>query len=490
MTAIVASRETRPINPLAALTLVLVFPGKTFRRLVERPHWILPLVFVAASIILSSLLGLAAGLMDDVIVREAFLSGSDPEAVRAGTPTAMIVSGVVGVVAATLLQTLFYIAIARLFGGRGRFRVAFSAVCHASVPVGVVAILMTAIIPFTRSADVGASLTFLLDPARQPLLWGFASQIDIAVIWFFVLLGIAAEPVFELDRRRARGATTVFAAVSILTLGWLAGRQAGLAEDPHAGWESRESAACVLHFPAGTPDDALTGALASVGRSFGRVESLTGLGPVARPVAEPGPADGRDAGVEVEADSRIDCYLYPSLEEKRRVTGNVTPAHRVEWANAVHLATVNGADVYLTRELLKLEDARAHGKMYNPLVRDGLAVFAGGSWGGMSVREAGRDLLERRVLPRLDVLANPVAFRDMDERIAEPAAGSFTGFLVSEVGEPGMQDIYRSSARDPDSVSGLLESALVDSLAGIDDRWRLYLLAETGEPGECAPGEQ
>ncbi len=38
--------ETRPLNPLAAMTLVLVYPRKTFERLVERPRWILPLVFV------------------------------------------------------------------------------------------------------------------------------------------------------------------------------------------------------------------------------------------------------------------------------------------------------------------------------------------------------------------------------------------------------------------------------------------------------------
>lgn len=468
MTADASPVETRPINALAALTLVIAFPGKTFRRLVERPHWILPLVFVAASIVLSSLLLLSAGMMDDVIEEEAFRTGFDPATIRSGTPAAMVVSGILGVVLATLFQTFFYFVIARSFGGRGRFRTAFSAVCHASVPVGLVAILLTALIPFTKSADFGANLSFLFDPARQPFLWGIAGQIDVAVIWFFILLAIAAEPVFGLDRRRARTATAVFAVVSVLALGWLSGRQAARAVDPYEGWDSRETSRCTLHFPRGAPDEVLIRVVSDFRRAAERVEWLTGHAP-----GESVP------GATEDGEERIDCYLYPSLDEKRRATGDPSPAHRVEWAGAVHYAVAEGAEVFLARELLKLTDAQLHGKVYNPLIRDGLAVYAGRSWGGMEVRAAGRDLLDRRALPELADIADAVKFTAMDERIAQPSAGSFISFLIDEIGVRGVRSIYRSSARDPDAVPGLLEGALGDPLSRIDSRWRTYLAEES-----------
>jgi hypothetical protein len=487
----------RPINPLAALTLVLVFPGRTFRRLVLRPHWIVPLAFVAASVVVTSLLVFSAGFMDEAIRQEAFLTGVDPDTVRAGTPAAMIVSGVSGVVVATLLQTLFYLAIARLFGGRGRFRTAFSAVCHASVPVGLMAVLLTALIPFTHSAELGANLSFLFDQARQPFLWGIASQIDVAVIWFFLLLGIAAEPVFELDRRRARAATAVFAVASILTLGWLAGHQPSVPVDPYAGWDSTESSGCVLHYPKGAPDRILHDVTLAFRESAREVQALTGLRPggpgteAAGTGAGPRSAADGESAVRTEvAATRIDCYLYPSLEEKRRATGNQAPVHRVEWANAIHLAWVDGTQIQLTRELLKLEDARVHGKVYNPLVRDGLAVFAGGSWAGMSVRQAGRDLLSRHALPDLDELVDPIAFADMDKKISEPAAGSFIAFMMSEIGAKATRDIYEASAADPEDVRELLEKALGGSLDEIDSRWRSYLEAESSEPGASTPGKR
>ena len=209
----------RPLNPLAALTLVLVFPGRTFRRLVDRPHWILPLVFVICAVLLSGLLSLSAGFMDESIELEAFRTGHDPVEIRAGTPTAMVISAVVGITGATLLQALLLMAVARLFHGRGTFRGAFSVVCHASVPIGVSAILLTALIPFTQTTMSGLSLAFAVDRVSSPFLWGLASQLDVAAIWFFVLLGIAAEPIFELPRRRARLTVLIFAVVSVLVLG-------------------------------------------------------------------------------------------------------------------------------------------------------------------------------------------------------------------------------------------------------------------------------
>jgi len=470
------STETRPLSSLAALTLVLVFPGRTFRRLVDRPHWILPLVFVICAVVLSGLLALAAGFMDESIELEAFRTGHDPAEIREGTPAAMVVSGVVGITGATLLQALILMAVARLFHGRGSFRSAFSAVCHASVPIGVSAIILTALIPFTQTTMSGLSLAFAVDRASSPFLWGLASQLDIAAIWFFVLLCIAAEPVFELPRRRARLAVLIFGVVSVLVLGWMGRGEATRVVDPYADWSTKDTGSVVLHADASVSNQVLAVIALVWEKAAERVEALTGVDP------------GRGTGTGDR--ERIDCYLYPSLEEKRRVTDNPAIAHRVEWAGAIHLAWVEGAQAPLTREMLKLVDAKAHGRVYTPLIRDGLAVYAGGRWGGMPVREAGADLLQRKVLPGLSMLADAVAFVRLDERISQPAAGSFMAFIAGENGVDAVRDLYYDSAGRSEGTEALLEATLDDTLGGIETRWIAYLRSSTDAPGAGSPGAE
>jgi hypothetical protein len=411
--------------------------------------------------------------MDESIELQAFRTGHDPVEIREGAPAAMVISGIVGVTGATLLQALLLMAVARLFHGRGTFRRAFSAVCYASVPIGVSAILLTALIPFTHAAISGLSLAFAVDRASSPFLWGLASQLDVAMIWFFVLLGIAAEPVFELPRRQARLSVLVFGVVSVLVLGWMGRGEAIRRVDPYSDWSRLESRSVVLRFGSEAPKETLQEIARACERATGRVRKLTGL-----------PA-GRTAGGAGE--ERIDCYLYPSLEEKLRVTDNPAIAHRVEWAGVIHLAWVEGAQAPLTREMLKLVDAKAHGKVYTPLIRDGLAVYAGGRWGGMPVREAGADLLQRKVLPSLDLLVDTVAFVQLDERISHPAAGSFMAFIAEENGVDAVRDLYDDSAGRSEGTKALLEATLDDTLGGIEARWIAYLRFSTDGPGARSP---
>ncbi len=476
MTIDAPSTEMRPINPLAALTLVLVFPGRTFRRLVDRPHWILPLVFVTSAAILSGLLALSAGFMDEVIEFQAFRTGHDPVEIRDGAPAAIVISGIVGVTGATLLQTLLFMAVARLFGGRGTFRRAFSAVCHASMPIGASAIFLTALIPFTHTAMSGLNLAFTVDQASSPFLWGLASQFDLAVIWFFVLLGIAAEPVFGLPRGRARRTALVFSIVSVLILGWMGRDEAIRGVDPYAEWSVRETGSAVLHASARVPDETVEEIAGVWAIAEGRIEELTGVNP--------------GGGAGTAGGGRIDCYLYPSLEEKLRVTDNPAIAHRVEWAGVIHLACVEGAQAPLTREMFKLVDAKAHGKVYTPLIRDGLAVYAGGTWGGMPVRMAGADLLERKVLPGLDLLVDRVMFVRLDERISQPAAASFVAFLTEEKGVDIVRALHSGSAGRSEGTEALLEATLGDSLGAIEERWLAYLRFSTDTPDAPSSGER
>ena len=472
MTTDASSNETRPLNPLAALTLVLVFPGRTFRRLTERPHWILPLAFVAAGVMVNRLIALGGGLMDDMLRSEAFLSGAGLAEARSAALTFAVVSSLVAVPVVTIIQALFFKIAGMPFGGRNRFRVIFSAVCHASVPLGVSALAFAALMPLTHSASVAANLSFLIDPVRHPFLWCLAMELDLSAIWFFILLGIAAEPVFNLPRRRAKLATVTFAVIYILVMSWTGRSSASRAVDPYEDWLRVEAGSVVLHVSAGAEAATIEDIAGACERSAERVEELT--------------MTTTGAGAPGMGESgRIDCYLYPSLEEKLRVTDNPAIAHRVERAGAVHVAWVGGSEAALTREMFKLVSAQAQGTVYTPLIRDGLAVYAGRTWSGRPVREEGADLLERRVLPDLDMLVDAAVFVRLDERLSQPAAGSLMDFLSHEKGTGVLRGLYADSAGRSDVAGALLESAFGDSLDAVEERWLEYLESATDTLGTC-----
>ena len=465
--------EPRPLNPLAALTLVLVFPGKTFRRLMERPHWIVPLAFVVLAVMVNRLVALGGGLMDDMLRSEAFLTGASLSDARSAALSFAVVSSLVAVPIVTLIQALFFKIAGLLFGGRNSFRVVFSAVCHASIPLGLSALALAALMPLTHSATAAANLSFLIDPVRHPFLWCLAMELDLSALWFFVLLGIAAVPVFGLPERRARLATLTFAVIYVLVMSWTGRSSAARTVDPYAEWIVQEAGMVALHSNATAPEETLDEISSACARALARVEELSGV------------AVGREAGAT--AGERIDCYLYPSLEEKLRVTDSGAAAHRVEWANAVHLAWVDGAEPALTRELFKLVDAKAHGKVYTPLIRDGLAAYAGRTWGGLPVRDAAADLLERRVLPDLSMLADTAMFVQLDERLSQPAAGSLVSLLVDERGAGAVRSLYSDLAGRPDVAVLFLESAMEDSLGAIEDRWLEYLTGHDDTRGATPP---
>jgi hypothetical protein len=140
--------------------------------------------------------------------------------------------------------------------------------------------------------------------------------------------------------------------------------------------------------------------------------------------------------------------------------------------------------------MLKLVDAKAHGKVYTPFIRDGLAVYAGGTWAGMPVRMAGADLLRRKALPGLDLLVDSVAFVRLDERISQPAAGSFMAFIVEESGVDVVRDLYSDSAGRSGGTEARLEATLGDSLGAIEERWLAYLRSGTDTPDAPSVGEQ
>jgi hypothetical protein len=218
-----ADPDVRPVNPIAAMTLVLVFPRRTFERLRERPHWFLPLLFVAGSSLVAAVYAVRGGFMDEFLREAAAETGAGMPQAEASILLKAILMAVVAVPLMALLEAFLFKAAGALFGGRARFRVVFGTVAYASIPAGVCALLVAGLMSITGSARVGVHLGLLVDPALHPVLWSIARQIDLASLWFFTLLGIAAEPVFGLPRAKARLAAVVFAVLYIALMSFSTG---------------------------------------------------------------------------------------------------------------------------------------------------------------------------------------------------------------------------------------------------------------------------
>jgi len=456
-------KQMRPINPLAALTLVLVFPHRTFERLRERPHWIVPLIFVAAASMLSAIYAVRSGFMDEMLRGIAFRTGADPAQVESGFMAAGVVMAVVAVPLVTLLEALFLRLAGSLFGGRAGFRQVFSAVAHASVPIGIGSLVFALAMPLTHSSTAGANLAFLVAAGEHPFLWSLARQIDLFSIWFFVLIGVAARPLFGLNARRSRLAALLFAVIYIAIMSW-SGRGGGteVLVDPYEGWSESGAAPAVVHHSRGAARATVEECVDAGTRAVRRAAAIAGS----------------------DSLPRIEFYLYASLDEKESYTGNREVAHGVEWAGAAHVAWVEGAELALTRETMNVIAAATLGKVYNPLMRDGLAIYAGGAWGGRPITAVASDLARDGRVPSLDRLTDPGEYSRIERAVAEPLAGAFTSFLVTRMGGERFADLYASSAGRGVSVRGLLERSLDDSLGGVERDWRAYLASAGGSPGD------
>jgi hypothetical protein len=407
---------------------------------------------------LSAVYTARGGFLVESFEAEALRTGWHPTTVESRFVALSIVGPFVAVPLVALLQALFFKLAGWLFEGRARFRVVFSAVAYASIPTGIGALLFAALLPITRSATLGANLSFLVDPVLRPVLWSLTRQIDLFAIWFFVLLGIAAEPVFGLPRRKARLAAVLFAGAHVAAMATFGIGEAGSLANPYEGWAVHETPLTVVHHAPGDDRVILDDVSVAVASARARAADLAGA----------------------DVDGRIECYLYPSVDSKLAVTDNGAIAHGVEWANAVHVAWVEGAELALTRELTKVIAGRTLGNVYNPLISDGLAIHAGGLWGGEPVVERAAELQGRGTLPPLESLVDPVTYGRYPAELSEPAAGAFTAFLLDELGETVYRDVY-SRAVDAVSLRALLEDAAADSLEGMERRWISYLEAARAE---------
>ncbi len=458
--------EERAINPLAALTMVLVFPAQTFRRLMLRPNWIVPLLFVILSVLVRRILTVQTGFMDEVLRDQAVLTGGAIADLRSAAMVFSVVTALVSVPVVTVIQTLFLMLFARAFGGSARFQSAFSAVAYASVPVGVGALALSALLPLTHSATLGANLAALLPANSSPFLVSLGMELDLFYLWFFVLLGIAAVPVFGLPKPRARLAAAVFAVFFVLVMSWIGSGSPAEGESPLHGWKTVDTEEVSMHFPEDTPGEVVDEAILAADSAVERTRGVVGA-----------------------SFGRIDCYVYPSLGEKTRITGNAALANRVAWADAVHVAWEGHAEVELAREVARVGGARALGRMYNPFLADGLAVYVGRLVAGKPVAEVAAELHIEGSLPDLSTLVDPAMYTATRGTIGDAAAGSFTSFMLDDLGRESYRELYSYVSRTQVPARGALERAFSDSLGTIEQRWTSYIMQHAATPGDPPPAD-
>ncbi len=462
-----------PLNPLAAFTLVLAFPGRTFKRLKDDPHWILPLLFIVLCSMVSGAYAVVGGHLNGFLESMALRTGQDPALTRSAFLASTVLSAIVGVPLILLLEALFYKLAGMLRGGRAGFGLVFCTVAYASVPVGLGALAIAGLMAITGSHSVGANLSFLVDGAQHPVLWSIARQCDLFSIWFFVLLGIAAEHVFELPRPRGRQVGLLFAAFYLFIMIISGVGNAGQFEDPYENWATAETGGgshsmMAIHYGPELARNAATAQLhdakAKLPDALDRAQSVLGL----------------------PAAPRIDVYLYPSVDAKRAVTDNAELAHAVEWASAVHVAWVDGGERVFTREVAKVSAAATLGSMYNPFIREGLAVAASGTWGGEQLRDVARRILEDDETLALSSLLDPVEYGRYDIRTAQVLAGSFVEYVIATRGADAFAELYREQGSTPGPATEAVETALGAPVDEIDTQWKDYLRAETLSDAEQA----
>jgi len=472
-----------PLNPMAAFTLVIAFPGRTFQRLKDDPHWVMPLLFVVLCSMVSGAYAVVGGHLNGFLENIALRTGQEPTLTRSAFLASTVVSSLIGVPLILLLESLFYKLSGMLRGGSARFAVVFSTVAYASVPIGLGALAIVGLMALTGSPTVGTNLSFLVDGTRHPVLWSIARQLDLFSIWFFILLGIAAEHVFDLPRRRGRQVGLLFAVFYLFIMSISGIGNAGQFENPYEHWATEEVAAPVTRqdFP-GSPTEPSTGTVVAVHYGSELATNAAAAQLADAKSAVPLAADRAQSVLGLPPLERIDVYLYPSVEAKRAITDNAELAHAVEWASAVHVAWVYGAERAFVREAAKVSAAAAFGSMYNPCIRDGVGVAAAGSWGDGPLLSAAAEIVAEDDAVAVSRLLEPSDYGRLSPGVAQPLAGSFIEFVVASGGPDALMELYRVHGATPGPAIEAVEVVLGRSIDEIDTQWKDYLRAGT-EPG-------
>ncbi|MBI5473358.1 MAG: hypothetical protein HY961_13520 [Ignavibacteriae bacterium] len=168
--------------------------------------------------------------------------------------------------------------------------------------------------------------------------------------------------------------------------------------------------------------------------------------------------------------SKIESYIYPSSEAKKRLMGAGNTNIAKPWSGQIHL-TKQSLDGTLKHELVHVVAAPFGVPIVNASLStglvEGLAMAIEWDWGNRTLHQYAAAMKKFGVGPDISSLMTITGFASQSSSISYVLAGSFCRFLIETYGIRNMMLVYRSS--DYDAVYG-------KPLKAIITEWRAFLV--------------
>lgn len=229
------------MESLKRIVGVLVSPAETFRKIAERPTWVVALVLLlvlgmAVAFAVAQKIDVDAerdmirqqmeerGMRGDELERQVETIAGINAKVRPFTPLLVLVLGT----GAYLLIAVIFLVGARLADGEIDFRRSFATTLHGMMPQGVSALISIPLVLSTDSIDpeaaqtgslLASNLGFLASEDASAVVRTLLSSIDLFTLWSLVLLVIGYSVVARISKGGAValvvGAWVVWIAIKV-----------------------------------------------------------------------------------------------------------------------------------------------------------------------------------------------------------------------------------------------------------------------------------
>jgi hypothetical protein len=153
--------------------------------------------------------------------------------------------------------------------------------------------------------------------------------------------------------------------------------------------------------------------------------------------------------LDVPADRKIESYLYPSAEVKRRYIGAGSTNIAKPWSYQVHLSAETMSST-LKHELVHVL-AAPYGipvlrTSPHPGLTEGLAMAVEWDWGNRTLHQYAGMIRRAGLEPEMERLMSSVGFATQASSLSYILAGSFCRYLIDSRGMPAMTNVYRTGS--------------------------------------------
>jgi hypothetical protein len=240
-TSVPAPEAQAAISPLGRIIGVLFSPGETFRDIVRKPGWVLPIVFltllsIAGSFSINQRINWREFMSQQIEKSPAAANMSaeqKEQRIEGGakfSPPFTYAIGLLGPIIATLLVALVMWGSYNLLGGANtNFETSFGITSHAfltglvSSPLFILVLYLKPYGTVDLDNPVAANLAAVLPDDSAKWLVALGKSIDIFALWTLVLLAIgfaATNPKKLKGGKSFSVAFTVWAVFVVLRVGW------------------------------------------------------------------------------------------------------------------------------------------------------------------------------------------------------------------------------------------------------------------------------